>query len=284
MAVLNTGLAKVSGEAFTIDQSLRFNSADDAYLSRTPSSASNRTTWTWSGWVKRGNFNADSRHNMIFSSSVTSSSTNMCTLQFNNGYSNGVEFIDFYFHNGTTDTFLRPLPALRDPSGWYHIVVAVDTTQVTDTDRVNMYVNGVKQTTFVTGYEQYPPQDAVSHINNTEQHWIGHYAHDISQDRGIDGYLAEIHMIDGVQLTASSFGETGDYGEWKPKAYDTADGAYGTNGYYLDFADSGNLGDDESGNGNDFSNTNLVASDQMLDSPTNNFATLNPLYPSLRVI
>ena len=91
----------------------------------------------------------------------------------------------------------------------------------------------------------------------------------------LGGYLAEIHFIDGTALTPTSFGESGDYGEWKAK--EVSGLTYGTNGYYLDFADSGNLGDDESGNGDDWTENGIAASDQMLDSPTNNFCTVNPL-------
>jgi hypothetical protein len=135
-----------------------------------------------------------------------------------------------------------------------------------------MYVNGSEVTDF--GTRSNPAEDHEFAVNNTVKH-------DISSRSGwlstgfYDGLLAEFHFIDGAQLTPSSFGETGDYGEWKP--IEVSGLTYGTNGFYLDFADSDNLGDDESGNGNDLAETNIDPTDQMLDTPTNSFATWNPL-------
>ena len=119
-------------------------------------------------------------------------------------------------------------------------------------------------------WETYPPQNFDFDINGVFAHWLGRvYVY------YFDGYMAEINFVDGQALTPDDFGEINeDTGEWSPKAYE---GTYGTNGFYLAFEDGAALGDDISGNGNDWTPTNLASTDQMLDTPTNNFATLNPL-------
>jgi hypothetical protein len=247
-----------SGEDFTIDQSLRFNDDDSAYLSRTPASAGNRKTWTWSAWLKVGNTGT----NRTFFSTTGSQYT---TLRIDSND----ELV--FFIDDTTSKYVYTNAKFRDPSAWYHIVVAFDTTQGTAANRVKLYVNGEQITSLQ--YALYPAEDYEGTINNNIAHSIGRGEQ--GADNYHDGYLAEVHFIDGTALTPTSFGETGDYGEWKPKQVSGL--TYGTNGFYLDFADSGNLGDDESGNTNDWTSNNLAATDQMVDSPTNNFATFNPL-------
>ena len=235
-----------------IFQSLRFNDDDSANLSRTPSSATNRKTWTWSGWVKLGNISTV--RNLFSSSSVNQ-------LRFNSDNS--------FFVYMNDSTVLQTNAVYRDTASWYHIIIACDTTQSTASNRTKLYVNGTQITSFAT--ENQLAQDTDTGFNNTTAHTIGR------QSGGgfyFDGYMAEVHFIDGQALTPSSFGTTGSNGRWKPKTYS---GTYGTNGFYLDFADSGNLGDDESGNTNDFTATNLAATDQTTDTPQNNFATMNPL-------
>jgi hypothetical protein len=202
-----------SGEAYEIDQSLRFNDDDSAYLSWTPSSAGNRKTWTWSAWVKRGNnttqrmfhaYSSGNRSEWVFTGD---------TARFSIGGSST--------YNITTNQ------VFRDPSAWYHILWSVDTSQSTESDRVNIYVNGEKLTSFSA--EAYPTLNYESEINSATQHEISSYD---GSGHFYDGYLAEINFIDGQQLTPADFGETGDYGEWKPKEYS---GTYGTNGFYLPF-------------------------------------------------
>ncbi len=262
MSVLNTGLATPS-RGYDIDQSLRFNDNDSAYLSWTPSSDGNQKTFTFSCWFKLGNLPTANTSHTLFAAGGSNRTglffkPNEGSLKANLKYSAGSYAI----------TLNREF---RDPSAFYHIVWAVDTTQGTSSNRNKIYINGVLQTDFAAS--AYPAQNADVGINNTEEHNIGRYPY--SDDFYWDGYLAEVHFIDGTALTPTSFGETGDYGEWKP--IEVSDLTYGNNGFYLDFADSGNLGDDVSGNGNDWAENNLSASDQMLDTPTNNFATLNPL-------
>jgi len=268
MALINSDVIPASATGgYTIDQSLRFNDNDTAYLSRTPSSAGNRRTWTFSCWIKRGALG----NKTIFSAGDNADVTSMGVIKFNAGYSNGVEFIDVTLGGGASAKYYRPLPAYRDSSAWYHLVVAVDTTQSTESNRVKLYMNGVAPTDFVTGYPTYPAQNTEYHINNTKPHFIGGYSYEIAVNP-FDGYLSEVNFIDGQALDATYFGETGDYGEWKPIEYT---GTYGTNGFYLDF--DGTYYNDKSGNGNNWTANNLATTDVVLDSPTNNFATLNPL-------
>jgi len=241
---------------YTINQSARFNNGDSAYLNRTPGSAGNRRTWTWSGWVKRTTLGSRYMFGAVNTGtdSIGFASTDLLTIGFNNA----------------NDGVLQTTRLFRDVGAWYHIVVAVDTTESTATNRIRLYVNGVEETDFST--DTAPAEDYDTGVNNTVQQTVG----SLSAPSGyLDGYLAEVHLIDGSQLTAASFGETNsDTGQWIPKAYS---GSYGTNGFYLKFQDSSSLGDDSSGNGNDFTSNNLAAADQMSDSPTNNFWTLNPL-------
>lgn len=243
-----------------IDQSVRFNDDDSAYLSRTPSSAGNRKTFTWSGWVKRGNMNTDQ---YIFEQ--YQDANNRQILYFNN--SNNQQ-LNVFSRVGGTNYQVETSRLFRDSSAWYHLFVAADTTQSTAADRVKIYVNGSLVTDL--NATSYPPQDSTLAINGTGEFRIGASS---SGSSHFDGYMADVHFVDGTALTPTSFGETKE-GIWIPKAYT---GSYGTNGFKLAFQDSSALGDDTSGNGNDFTANNLAATDQVLDSPTNNFMTFNPL-------
>ena len=242
----------------TIDQSLRGNEADSPYLSRTPSSASNRKTYTISAWIK------PSLEVATFSILGAGSSGGAY-------YIFGIEGDDLYFEETSSGGFLRANRKLRDPSAWYHLMAAVDSTQATAANRIKLYVNGVQETSFSS--ENYMSQNKdSSYINNTGVHYIGH-----SPAQGshyLNGYITEVNFIDGTALAPTSFGETKD-GIWVPK--NVSGLTYGTNGFHLDFADSGAIGNDVSGQNNDFAVSGLAATDVVLDSVTNNFATLNPL-------
>ena len=242
---------------YEIDNSLRFDKPNDSYLEFTPGSTSNRRTWTFSCWVKLSGHDEE----------VTLLAAKSNGLQF---YVKATGELTYWENAGAE---VMPAAKLRDPSAWYHIVLAVDTTQSTDTNRVKFYVNGEHLTDITTG--TYPAEDHQTDIGNTEPQILGVFGSYTSQP--YDGYMAEVYMINGQQLTPSDFGETNeDTNQWIPK--DASSLTFGTNGFYLKFQDSAALGDDSSGNGNDFTVTNLVASDQMLDTPTNNFCTMNPLY------
>ena len=242
-----------------INQSLRFEDGDSAYLSRTPSSAGNRKTWTWSGWVKRGNLGGA----VDMFSAGDGTTANRVALEFENNV------LRFVIGDGTN--LLDTNALFRDASSWYHVLVAVDTTQATASDRVNLYVNGTKMTSFSTS--TYPTQNLDTFVNNTNLHTVG-ARYRTSVDSHFDGYMAEVNFVDGSALTPASFGET-KAGIWIPK--DTSGLTFGTNGFRLKFQDSSALGDDTSGNGNDFSSSGLAATDVLIDSPSNNFCTYNDL-------
>ena len=264
MVFNNNLLLGASGAGgYTIDQSIRFNDNDSAYLYRTPS-AGNRKTWTWSAWVKRGNFTGATQR--LWGSTPSSGSNN-----FNYG---GIFFSSTDTLNyGLYDTSFRVSSAkFRDPSAWYHIVVALDTTQATASNRLHMYVNGVELTSFSTSND--PALNTDYSINQNAIHTLGS-AENFSALYKLDGYLAEIHFIDGQQLDPSSFGEVNsDTGQWIAKEYS---GSYGTNGFYITGETASDLGEDFSGNSNDWTSSGLAAADQMSDSPTNNWCVLNSI-------
>jgi hypothetical protein len=157
----------------------------------------------------------------------------------------------------------------RDISAWYHVVLAIDTTQATSTNRIKLYVNGEQVTSLNTA--TYPSQNFDTSLANTRVLYIG----SLTTTAYFNGYLSEYYFIDGQQLTPSSFGETDTLsGIWIPKAYT---GTYGTNGFELEFKNSASLGTDTSGNGNNWTVNNLTSVDQSTDTPTNNFATFNAL-------
>ena len=272
-----------------VSRSLRFNSADTAYLNRTPASASNRKTWTWSGWVKRSKLGV--AYTFLFGVSNSASNASWNGLTFG---SNGVA--DTLGFQQWTSTYRTTTQVFRDAGGWLHIVCALDTTQATSADRVKLYVNGSQITAFSTSTD--PTQNSDLVINSDVLHSLGR---DIQQSVNFDGYMTEINFVDGQALEPSSFGETdADTGVWNPKAYT---GTYGTNGFYLKFADnsgttSTTLGKDSSGNSNNWTPNNFsvtagVGNDSLVDSPTSygtdtgaggevrgNYATMNPLRPA----
>jgi hypothetical protein len=274
-----------STAAYQVSRSLRFNSADSARLTRTPASASNQKTWTWSGWVKR--------------SSLPGSEMTLFSALFNGQNTFRAAFTStntLFFGNANSDTFnlnIQTTQVFRDPSAWYHIVIAVDTTQATSSNRAKLYVNGSQVTAF--GTATYPSQNYDTWINSANGHTIGSE----STISYYNGYMTEIHFVDGQALTPSSFGETNlNTGVWQPK--EVVGMTYGTNGYYVNFSDNSNttaatLGKDYSGNSNNWTPNNFsvtagVNNDSFVDTPTpygtdtgaggtvrGNYATLNPL-------
>jgi hypothetical protein len=245
---------------YQIEQSLRFNDDDSAYLSRTPASAGNRKTWTWSAWVKRGNLGGT----QILFSAV-------------NPTFDGITFetdkIRLTLASGAVGE-IETNAVFRDPSSWYHLVAVIDTTDATSTDRMRLYINGERVTSFSAA--AYPSLNYDGFINQTIEHNV---ANRVGTSLTFDGYMAEVNFIDGTALDPTSFGETKS-GIWVPKAYS---GSYGTNGFYLSFADSAAIGDDLSGNGNDWTANNLVATDVVLDSPTQNWCVFNRGEPQANV-
>jgi len=243
----------------TIDQSLRFEDGDNAYLNITPSSTGNQKTFTYSCWVKLGNLGTS---RTLLAQHTSGSNTFVFRFDASNNLQVENYVSSYQLHLVTDAEF-------RDVGAWYNVVLRIDTTQSTDTDRARLYVNGTEQTSFSSS--TYPSQNTDLKINSTNAHHIGART---SGSFNFDGYLTDINFIDGQSLAPTSFGET-KAGIWIPK--DTSGLTFGTNGFRLKFQDSSALGDDTSGNGNDFSSNGLAATDVVLDSPTNNFATLNTL-------
>ena len=270
----NNILAGASGnQGYEIQRSLRFNDSDSAYLNFTPGSAGNQKTWTWSAWIKRSASLGSHQH--IFNPVNGGDGVNEATMRFDT--SNRFEIYD----SGTTRGNLITTQVFRDVSAWYHIVAALDTTQATASNRLKIYVNGQQVTAFDT--ETYPSQDTTWGWNGTQRHDLGRYAYGSSLY--FDGYIAEVHFVDGTQLTPSNFGETNaDTGEWIPKKYS---GSHGSQGWYLNFSDNSGvtattLGKDSSGNGNNWTPNNFsvtagTGNDSLKDTPTNNWCTINPL-------
>ena len=250
---------------YEIDNSARLGT--NSYFQRTPSSAGNRKTWTWSGWVKRGQIGVSGvyPHFGISAGTANNSSVARSEMMFTPSSNIVIGFnpSGSSWYESTTNA------VFRDPSAWYHIVVSVDMTQATDTNRLKLWVNGALQT--FSSYSV-PAQNTDLTINNTTQHAIGDYVAGLSTSSyNFDGYMAEVNFIDGQALDPTSFGQFKS-GVWIPKSYS---GTYGTNGFYLDFATRATDPIDASGNGNNWGSVNVVSTDWMLDSPTNNFATLN---------
>ena len=230
-------LAQSGDDGYKIDRSLRFNRADSAYLSRTPSSAGNRRTWTWSGWVKRGKLSVANLH--LFDTAGSP--------EYTGAYFTGSDTIEFRGYTSGFNWRLTTTPVFRDPSSWYHIVFVFDSTNATSSDRLRLYINGVRITSFSTS--TYPSLNYDSNYNNSVAHAIGAFSGGIAP---FDGYLAEIYSIDGQALDPTNFGEFDTNGIWQPIAY--TGGTYGTNGFHLDFSDNSTaaaLGTDTSGEGND---------------------------------
>jgi len=253
---------------YDIDNSLKLEKGNSERLTRTPSSDGNKQIFTFSAWVKFSHINTGvSDWSALFSAGDQASGTPSFRIGHHTNNSLQVSF----YKNGAYQGYYRTDALYRDTSAWYHYVIAVDTTQGTAADRVKIYVNG--ELASVTSVVSHIAQNHVSGVNrNGVINQIGAFTNS-SVFSYASEYVAETHFVDGQALAPTEFGETdSDSGIWKPKQYT---GSYGTNGFYLDYADSADLGDDESGNGNDFTENNITAADQATDTPTNNFAVMN---------
>ena len=263
------------GGGYTIERSLRLRSSASAYLSRTPASAGNRQTWTWSAWVKRGAISSSTTYALFSGGAGSTITTNWV------GFVN--DSLAFSIADGTY--YLKSTSVYRDPSAWYHITAVYDSTNATSANRIRLYVNGVQLLAFSTAI--YPTQNYAGYINAANGNYLGVRA--AYGDKYFDGYLTEVNFIDGQALTPSDFGNYNeDTGVWQPAKYA---GTYGTNGFYLPFSDNTNtttLAEDASGNGNNWTPNNIsltagVTYDSMTDVPTltdedtANFAVLNPV-------
>ena len=267
MIILGTNSIKDTG--YDVDNSLRFNTASSDFLNRTPSSAGNRRTWTFSCWIKKSD--AGTNNDDLFNGGSAGTNHDLIFLRNDNKFEAKNYSSSAFQYRITTNRLFR------DVSAWYHLVVAFDSTQGTESNRVKLYVNGVQETSLENA--NYPSQNFDSNFNNTVIQTFGRGIESgtSSTYRYLKGYASELCWIDGQQLDPTSFGEFDeDSGIWKP--IDVSGLTFGTNGFYLDFENSGSLGADVSGNGNNFTVNNLTSIDQSTDTCTNNFATWNPLF------
>jgi hypothetical protein len=266
---------------YNLTRSLRTRASASAYLSRTPATAGNQRTWTYSNWITRGTLGATQN---LFT--VGTGSGLYFYLRFLS-----TDVLEVFTYDATGATFvwqLQTTQVFRDPSAWYHIVISTDTTQATAANRVKIYINGTQVTALAIA--TYPSLNYDTRYNVNVASYINSYV----GSAYFDGYITELNSVDGQALTPSSFGSTNALtGVWQPARYT---GSYGTNGFYLNFTDNSalttssnvGLGKDFSGNGNYWTTNNIsitagVTYDSMTDVPmltsatAANFAVINPL-------
>ena len=249
---------------FSVDNSCRYNDDDTPRLHiASLGTATDVDKWTFSCWFKRSTLS--SSQYLLYA--YTSGEEGAILL-------NSSDCLDWYNYPGSSQGQLITNRKFRDVGAWYHLVCAHDSDNGTAGNRMRIYINGTEETSFST--DTNPTLDENTVINRDLAHNIGLKYSDAIQNN-FDGYLAEVCFIDGQQLTPSSFGEFDEDSPtiWKP--IDISELTFGDNGFYFPFSDSADLGADSSGNSNDFTSTNLAATDQASDSPTNNFCTMNPL-------
>ena len=262
---VNSGLAT----GYDVANSCRFDRGSSASMHITFSGAGDRQKFTFSFWVKRNKLGTQE---VIFDTNF-GGGANEHRILFDSS-----DRLEYYDYSSTTNNLKYVTNRLfRDTTAWYSIIIAVDTTQGTAGNRVKIYINGTQETSF--GTETQPSENLTTQLNTGVKHQIG--VKNVSSNY-LDAYLAEFVFISGTQYAASDFGEFDSDSPriWKPK--DVSGLTFGTNGFYLDFEDSSNLGNDANG-GTDLTEANIAATDQATDTCTNNFATLNPLIPNSNI-
>ena len=254
--------ANTLSSGFNVANSVRFNDNDSPSMYKTPGSGGDQRTWTFSTWFKRGNLGSSQ-----WILDAYDGSNDEFHIYVSSGNAIGIYTTGGGFGNNLS---ISTNNLVRDVSAWYHLVVRCDTTQGTASNRLRIYLNGV-EATYGT-YNNFTENGQGQVSESGTKHWIGR------RNAGdyFDGYFAEMVLVDGSSLAPTSFGEFDSDSPkiWKP--IDVSGLTFGTNGFYLDFEDSSNLGNDANG-GTDFTEANLATTDQTTDTPTNNFATLNPL-------
>ncbi len=268
--------ARTLDSSYEIDNSFAWRTSNSGVLSKTYSGTGTGAArkFTVSAWIKTNGGDA-----YLFAAQADSNNRTVMAL-FSTVAAGGIAFENKI---SGTSSYTVSKGTCRDPAAWYHAVYAIDTTQGTDSNRVKIYLNGVQQTDLRTGTgNAYPAQDVVTNFfHSSNATFMG------SRSGGnfFDGYMAEVNIVDGLQLAASNFGETNDNGVWIPKSPDVSE--YGTNGGYYQFketgtgTDSSGMGADTSGKGNHFATSNISAINIVTDTPSNNFCTLNPLANAL---
>ena len=269
MSLLIPGTNSIKDTGYDVANSCRFDANSTDSLSRTPSSAGNQKTFTISVWFKVSKLTFTDSGSGTSRLIIGQHASNYFRIMLEGG-NNGT--LRCYDDNGGFS--FRTNRLFRDVSAWYHLVLAMDTTQSTESDRAKLYINGVQETSLSTA--TYPSQNNDLNFNNTSIHSIGRSTSYGGYDY-YDGYMTEIVFIDGQQLDATSFGkfDSATSNVWVPT--DVSGLTFGTNGFYLDFENASNLGADVSGNSNNFTVNNLTSVDQSTDTCTNNGCTLNIL-------
>ena len=267
--ILPGNVASATADAgYTVANSCRFDKGDTAYMHKT-TSAGNRKTWTYSTWFKRISLGTQVTFGLV---QANTANDNIMAVQLV-----AANTMDIWDYNGGMSAQITTNRVFRDVGSWYHVVLAVDTTDSTANNRMRLYINGVEERG-AGGYstDTMPAEDYTFNINVADKALkLGVYDYG-SVSSPADFYLAETVFIDGTQYAASDFGEFDEDSPtiWKPK--DVSGLTFGTNGFYLDYEASDNLGNDANG-GTDLTEVNLAATDQSTDTPTNNFCTWNPL-------
>ena len=269
------GTSKAAGGAgYEIDQSIRFDNvagvnAGGAQMYRLAltGTPTNDKKATISAWVKRGNL-AGWYPTIAYSGDPNGATAEVLRFNIDNTLT---------FAQASSVYNLTTTQVFRDAGAWYHIVAEIDTANGTSADRANLYVNGVKMTSFSTA--TYPSLNYVTNWTASSgliAHTWGSNAIPAAgpSSQLFAGYMADMYVLDGEKAGATAFGEFNDSGVWIPTAYS---GAFGNNGYHMTGETASALGDDFSGNNLDFTTVALATTDQMLDTPTNNFCTMNPL-------
>ena len=252
----------LSTGGYEVANSCRFNDGDSPKLNINFGSDGTLNKWTFSMWFKRSTLGTAQRLFCVIDSGMDD------YIKF--GTDDQLEWV-FDNEDGSNKGVLKTNRKFRDVSAWYHLVCRLDTTDSTAGDRMRMYINGTEETSFAT--DTNPTLNETGDIGRDNNHYIG----TSGSSQYFDGYIAEVCMINNQSLAPTSFGEFDEDSPriWKP--IDVSGLTAGTNGFYLDFEDSSNLGNDANG-GTDWTETNLAATDQATDTCTNNFATMNPLF------
>ena len=265
--------ANTLSSGYDVANSLMFDDGSTPYLTRTISSGADMTAFTFSFWLKRSTLGATQR---IISSDHTDSKDMYIRFESDDTFG-------MYHRRTASENVISGFGTaakFKDTSAWYHFVINMDSNESTEADRLKMYVNGTRVTTFA-GTVHYPTSgEYANFFNSSEKTDIGYYR--TNNGENFDGYLAEVVAIQGTAYQASSFGEfdSDSPNIWKPK--DVSGLTFGTNGFYMEFQQSGTsqnssgMGADTSGNDNHFATSGLASTDQTTDTCTNNYATLNP--------
>jgi hypothetical protein len=254
---------------YDIDNSLKLEDDNSEGLTKNYSGDGDRRTWTYSTWIKRTELSQD--YYCLFFAGYTG-----IQLMSEN-------YLRVELYDGTTTRYADTNQLFRDTSAWYHIVVTLDSTDSTASDRVKIWINGSRVTDFGTStYASMSQNDQFGIGQASSNYQFGHWFAGGANDRRFCGYVAETHYVNGTALEATDFGEyDSDSGIWIPKEYT---GSHGSKGFYLKFDDSSNLGKDSSSGGiGDFTLSNITSADQATDTPTNNFATQNVIWGTDRI-